>query len=165
MANVTKGQLAAFADKAKRLHERAKSLREKAESSMEQVVGTIEVFAGAFGMGVLNGRMGGVEIAGVPLDLGIGVLGNVLGHLGVAGKASSHVHNLSNGALASYATRLGLGIGKRMEGAPRRDIDLPHDDTPASYRIPSGERATTASGAAFSDEEIARMARAQRAAA
>jgi len=165
MAQVTKSQMATFYDKTKRLAERAKSLREKAESSMEQVVATMEVAAGAFGMGVLNGRLGGVEIAGVPLDLGAGVLSHVLGHLGVAGKASTHVHNLGNGMLASYMTRLGLGVGKRMEGAPTRDVDLPHDATPASYRIPAGSTATNVSGAGFSDAEIAAMASAERRAA
>lgn len=101
-------------DRLQALRKRVAGIREKAEEATEKVVATAEVGAAAFTMGVINGKTGGVEIVGVPLELGAG-LGLVgLGLLGVAGKASDHLHNLGTGCLASYLTTVGRGVGLSM---------------------------------------------------
>lgn len=111
---VSKMGVARLRDYAERAHARARGLAVKSEQAVGTLVRTAEVQATAFGMGVVNGRFGGVEILGVPLDLGAGSAAHLLAFVGVGGKFSSHLHNLADGALASYMTTLGVGVGKRM---------------------------------------------------
>lgn len=89
-------------------------IRKKAEHVTEKFVRTVEVSGAAFAMGVANGRSHdpeGVNIAGVPVDLGAGLALEVLGYMGAAGKHSDHLNNLGDGCLAHYAAVLGRGVG------------------------------------------------------
>jgi hypothetical protein len=74
----------------------------------------LAVGASAFAFGLARGRWGGVEIGGVPIDLGAGVLLHLLGLSGVAGSGSDDLHNLAEGALATYFATWGASLGKRM---------------------------------------------------
>lgn len=107
-------QLARMKGQAESLMRRASSVKSRAEGAVNNVVRTAEVGAAAFAMGAINGRYGGVEVAGVPADLGGAVALHALGFLGVAGKSSAHLHALGDGLLASYATTLGKGVGVGM---------------------------------------------------
>lgn len=89
----------------------AKRAREKAGEVVDTVVATSEVSMSAFALGVINGRWGGVEVVGVPLDLLVAGSGKVLAYAGVA---PEHMHNFSDGAAASYFVTLGAGIGREM---------------------------------------------------
>lgn len=90
---------------------RISSIKERAEETTEKLVRTAEVGGAAFGAGLIQGRTGGVEVFGVPLELGLGLGLNAFAHLGGAGKASSHLHNVGDGFLAAYLTTLGRGVG------------------------------------------------------
>lgn len=107
-------QLAKMRNQAESLMKRSQGIRAKAEGAVQSVVRTAEVGAAAFAMGALNGRYGGVEVAGVPADLGGALALHALGFLGVAGKSSTHLHALGDGLLASYAVTLGKGVGVNM---------------------------------------------------
>ena len=67
---------------------------------------------------MINGRWNGVEFLGVPLDLIVAGGTHAVAFMGIAPK---HLHNFGDGALASYSTVLGAGIGRKMaisSGAP-----------------------------------------------
>jgi hypothetical protein len=130
------------------LKKRIAGLKEKSEHTVQQVVRTAEVGGAAFAMGLVQGRTGGVEIFGVPLELGLGLGLNVFGLLGGAGEHSDHLLNVGNGCLASYATTLGRGIGTTMAAKA--------GGTPAA-QVTDGGAAKT-SGTRLTDREIAEMA-------
>lgn len=81
-------------------------------AAVATAVHTSEVSAASFISGVLQGRYGGVEVLGVPIDLGLAALLHVGGFLGLAGKMSIHLHGFGDGFLASFLTTTGRGVGK-----------------------------------------------------
>lgn len=111
---MTKTDMRKAARRAESLRSRLANMRKKTEKVTERVVHTAEVSAAAFTMGVIQGKTGGIEIVGVPLELGLGSALNLLGYFGIAGKASAHLHGFGDGCLASYLTTLGRGVGIRM---------------------------------------------------
>lgn len=90
---------------------RIAGIREKAEQTTERLIGTAETAGAAFAAGVIQGKTGGVEVFGVPLELGLGIGLNAFAFLGGAGRHSEHLHNVGNGFLAAYATTMGRGVG------------------------------------------------------
>jgi hypothetical protein len=90
-------------------------VRERAEEATQRVVDTVEIGGAAFAMGVIQGKTGGVEIMGVPLELGGGLVLELLAFTGMAGKATDHLANFGNGMLAAYATTVGRGVGQSWE--------------------------------------------------
>lgn len=103
-----------YAHRYESLKNKVANIRKKAEHVTEKFVRTVEVSGAAFAMGVANGRSNdpeGVNIGGVPIDLGAGIGLEVLGYLGAAGKHSDHLNNLGDGCLAHYAAVLGRGVG------------------------------------------------------
>ncbi|MDX2088357.1 MAG: hypothetical protein SFX73_10930 [Kofleriaceae bacterium] len=111
---VTREQIESMTRQLESAKARAASLRESGEKAVERVVRTGEVVGTAGMFGVLNGRTGGVQLLGVPLDLASGVALHAFGLLGGAGRHSDHVHNMADGALASFAVSLGTEVGARM---------------------------------------------------
>lgn len=110
---INRAQVAEMASKFQRAMARARNITEKSEETIGQVIQSAEIQASAFTAGVVKGRFGSIEIVGVPADLGAAVGGHVLAFFG-GGKYKEHIHNLSDGVLASYMTALGAGIGARM---------------------------------------------------
>lgn len=108
---ISAGQLAKFKSKAEGLMKRAHGVKAKTEGIVNTVVHSAEVGVAAFAMGAINGRYGGLEVAGVPADLAGALALHAIGFTGAAGKAGHHVHALGDGLLASYATTLGKGVG------------------------------------------------------
>jgi hypothetical protein len=99
-----------------------KRAREDANETVMTVVRSAEVSGMAFALGVINGRWGRPELLGIPVDLGLGLAGHTLGFV-LDDEAGTHLHNLGDGALASYLTSLGVGIGTKMAqeaGAPQQ---------------------------------------------
>jgi hypothetical protein len=88
--------------------------RQKARDLEHVGLQLAEASAGAFACGLVRGRWGGVEIGGVPLDLGAGVLLHLLGLSGLAGSRSRDLHNLAEGALSTYFATWGATLGKKM---------------------------------------------------
>lgn len=123
---ITKAHLNRLAHRAEGLQKRLSRFKEKAAETTEKVVRTVEVGTAALGMGIVQGRAGSVEVMGVPLELAVGVGLNLGGYFGAAGKYSDHLNNFGDGALASYLTTVGKGIGAQMKakslggGAPKQ---------------------------------------------
>ena len=108
---LTKQEMKTAGQRLHSLKRRIEGIKQHTEKTVEKVVRTAEVGGTAFAVGVLNGKTGGVEIMGVPLELGAGIALNVLSYMGAAGKMSDHVGNIGDGALASFATMEGVKIG------------------------------------------------------
>ena len=113
----------ALRDKFISMRGRLARLNEKAGEAMEGVVKTLEIQAGAFVFGAIQGafyepdpnkpdQKPGVHILGIPVEAlaGIGLI--VGGFMGVGGsKWSEHMEHLGNGALAAWTSNLGRGYG------------------------------------------------------
>lgn len=108
---LTKTEMKSAGQRLHSLKKRIEGIKNHTEKTVEKVIRTAEVGGTAFAIGVLNGKTGGVEIMGVPLELGAGIALNVLSYMGAAGKMSDHVGNVGDGALASFATMEGVKIG------------------------------------------------------
>lgn len=103
----------------KRVESARKSLKrakDEAEATVYQVVQTAEVTGTAFALGMVNGRWSSPEFLGIPLDLGVGLGSHLLAFMDIA---PEHLHNVGDGALCSYVSALGMGIGERMLVASR----------------------------------------------
>lgn len=98
--------------KAKSAKAMVQRVKLEAEHTVMAVVGGIETFGTAFSMGVINGRWGNPEILGIPVDLGAGLVLHGIGFL--VDEGGDHLHNLGNGALCSYFSALGVGVGRKM---------------------------------------------------
>lgn len=112
MAAITRSDIGGWKQKALRLRGKMASNREAATRTIETVVHTTEVSSAAFVAGVVQGRYGGVELLGVPLDLGLAVALHVGAFIGLAGKASPHLHGFGDGFLAAFLTTSGRGVGQ-----------------------------------------------------
>lgn len=89
---------------------------DKSEKSvLGRLLQTGEVIAGAAAVGVASGRFGPLNLpnTAVPLDAVGGVGGHLLAFW-LDGPASSHIHNLSNGVLAGYFAKVGVGWGAKL---------------------------------------------------
>lgn len=86
-----------------------------ASGVLKRLLQTGEVVAGAVAVGVASGRFGPLNIANtpVPIDLTGGIAGHLLAFW-LDNAASPHLHNLSNGVLAGYGTKLGVGVGTSL---------------------------------------------------
>lgn len=91
----------------------AKRARERAEDSVMNVVQTVEVVGTGFSLGAINGRFGGVEVLGIPLDLLSGASLHLLAMF-MGATAAEHTRNFADGALCSWGTMTGLGVGREM---------------------------------------------------
>lgn len=83
----------------------------RGETVTQQVVQSVLVSGGAFGFGVLGGAKGAIDVLGVPIDLGAGILLQLAGFAGLAGKWDKVLHDVGDGALAAYFARLGARVG------------------------------------------------------
>ncbi|MFH1010985.1 MAG: hypothetical protein V1784_07105 [bacterium] len=98
-------------DQVEKMKKRSSSVVEKSHELVSTIVRTAEVGAAAFSMGLVQGKYGGVEIVGVPMDLGLGLGLHMMGLLGVGGNMSHHLHAFGDGTLAAYLTTLGRTTG------------------------------------------------------
>lgn len=125
--------------------ERAREMAAKAYSRAKQeglviahnVLATVEVVGMAFGMGYLRGYYGEkAAIMGLPVDAATGLLLHGVAYgLGIAGGKTAHfvafnLHNLANGALATWASATGaqMGLKKRQGPQPQpepQDVPAP----------------------------------------
>jgi hypothetical protein len=116
----------------------------KAETVTQQVVQSVLISGTSFGFGVLGGHQGAVDVLGVPVDLGSGILLQLAGFAGLAGEWDKALHDIGDGALAAYFARLGARVGHNMaRQAPR---------VRGERMISSGERRT------LSPSEVSAMA-------
>lgn len=158
-----------FKQRADRLSTKAKNIIEKSKQTMETVVTTTEVGAAAFLFGLAQGKFGGVQIVGVPLDLLAGIGLHIMAFSGVGGKGSvGHLHAFGDGALASFFNHLGRDVGYTIQtDADRKRIAEFATKKKRQYAtLPGGQYsfgvAGESGGAALADEELARMVSAGR---
>lgn len=108
------------------------SKKEK-EDALNTVIRTGTVGGTAFAFGVLQGRTdGGVEFAGVPVEVFVGAGAWIGGAIGAAGNASHHLTAIGDGAIAALATSLGRGIGK--EWRDKKEAEQKPDDKPVTEK-------------------------------
>lgn len=107
------GQLADIESKYTNAKKAVQRAREDARETVMAVVRSVEVGGTAFSFGIVNGRWGRPELLGVPVDLGGSIAFHSLGFL-MDKEIAGHLHNLGDGAMASYLTALGTGIGAKM---------------------------------------------------
>jgi len=113
--HIDKRELRELADKGLRAITRMHNIHAKAQEQFGQAICALETTVSAFSFGFARGYWSkpgqDVTVMGVPIDLGAGLIGHAMGFFGSLGHYAEDAHNLSNGALASYATTLGLRMG------------------------------------------------------
>jgi len=112
---ISRRDLGGWKSKAIRAQARMKNISKRADKTVETMVHTAEVSSAAFVAGVVQGRTGGVEILGVPMDLGLAAGLHVLAFAGVGGKMSDHLHGFGDGFLAAFLATTGRGVGQAMK--------------------------------------------------
>jgi hypothetical protein len=143
MLHLTQSDIIRFKHQAESMKNRASAALAKADKHVDMLVRTSEVAVSAFAFGVLQGKFkasGGVTLRGVPIDLIAGVVAHV-GGLAMDGKSAPHLHAIGDGALASFFTTLGRGVGASWGTGVAGAIE--------------GEGKT--GGSSIADEELARM--------
>ena len=110
-ANIGRAEIGTWKSKALRLRSRMAANRAATSRTIETIVHTSEVSSAAFVAGVAQGRWHGIQFLGVPLDLGLAVALHVGAFIGLAGKASPHLHGFGDGFLAAFLTTTGYGVG------------------------------------------------------
>lgn len=149
MLKVSAGTLSKYKHIADKLQNRVKQVREKGEKVVETVTRTTIVAGTAGALGVIQGKTGGVEILGMPLDLLVGAGAHVAGFMHLAGKQSAHLHNVGDGAMALYAGTMGRAIGANWKATGK--LGLP----PGGFKV-AGELPEGMSGAdSLSDADLA----------
>ncbi len=92
------------------------NLKQKFSGAMHRGFGTLEVAAGSWIGGAIEGRTGGDTFAKIPYNMliGAGLIGAA--HFGAGGPEwSSHLNNLGNGFIGSYIAATGYAFGKRWK--------------------------------------------------
>src|SRR4029077_12944206 len=116
MANITEEHLHHMARRHHATMKKLDGLREKFSGITERFVGTIEVGAGAWLGGAVEGRTGGGTVLKVPINLGLGAVLLAAGHLDLGGtQESGDLNNLGNGFIGSYVAATGYAFGKRWK--------------------------------------------------
>lgn len=159
--NISGSQFAKMRKRAEGALTRLKGMKEKAADAAGRVVQTMTIGGVSFGFGVVHGRFvdeqgnRGIEFVGIPLELFVGGVSHLLGFVGGM-KYADHLHNLGNGAIASYATMAGVGVGERMR---LREAQQEGGDVPAT----SGARRRVSAPRSTSTDDLLNIARGQRA--
>lgn len=122
--NLTRSDLEALKAKAQRAGAQIRNAKEAIAEQVGHVVRTAEVAGASFAFGVANGYTGGLEVVGVPVDLGVGVLAHFAAFW-LPENTARHVHALADGGVAAYATVSGIGIGAKMKERQRAAAALP----------------------------------------
>ena len=116
MANITEEHLHHMARRHHATMKTLDGLREKFGGITQRTVSTLEMGAGAWLGGTIEGRTGGASLGPLPINLGVGVLLLAAGHLDLAGdKYSDHLNNIGNGFIGSYLAATGYAFGKRWK--------------------------------------------------
>lgn len=115
MANITEEHLHHMARRHHETMKKFEGLRAKVSRVGKGLFSTVEVGAGAWLGGAIEGKTGGSTVLRVPINLGLGAALIAAGHIPglVSEEWSSHLNNLGNGFLGSYVAATGYAFGKR----------------------------------------------------
>lgn len=97
------------------LQRRLDGIKDRLAGTTEKLIRTGTVVAAAAASGVIQGKAGpeGAHIFHVPVDLGAGIVLNLLGYFRAAGKQSHHLINAGDGFLAGFSSNLGFSWGNK----------------------------------------------------
>lgn len=112
---VSRAHLARLSHHLHRAKQRVQSVSAKAEHAFDIGISAGLSVATASGLGFLHGRHGGVEVAGVPLELGLGVVGTIGALAGIGGKHSDKMGAVSATLLGVYGYNTAKGAGLKMK--------------------------------------------------
>jgi hypothetical protein len=100
--------------------------RERGQTIARNAISAAEVLAGAAASGLFAGRFGAPHLMlgghAVPLDAAAALGLHTLAFFDMFGPYGEHIHNISNGILAQYVARWGVGYGTHLReqaGLPR----------------------------------------------
>lgn len=108
---ISKASIGKWQKRAMSLQHRARRVMEKSREVVGEVVRTTEACSAAFLFGVAQGRYGGVEVVGVPVELATGVALKGFAFF-AGGDMAPHLHAFGQGALDAYLTTMGRGVGE-----------------------------------------------------
>lgn len=112
---ITKADGKKAVEKLQRLKARMQTVANKANEVVEVGVRSIEVNAGAFAAGMMEGYWGAKSsIFGMPAPLVGGAAGHAIG-FAMSGENAKHLHNFSDGFLAAWSCATGRGIGQQLK--------------------------------------------------
>lgn len=119
---LSKSELVKGYHKAQSLAKANTRIKEKSKEAIDTAVRTVEVTGAAFLGGAIQGYTydpakgtAGVELAGIPLDLGLGIAGHIAGFAFMDAETAKHAHAFSDGFLACSAATYGRSAGKKMK--------------------------------------------------
>ena len=119
MANITEEHLHHMARRHHATMKKLDTIQEKFAAHAGWLIGTVEVGAGAWIGGVVEGKTAGGTFLNVPWNLGAGAallaVAHLGGHLPAVAKFSDHLNNLGNGFLSSFTAAQGYAFGKRWK--------------------------------------------------
>jgi hypothetical protein len=166
--SVSQRDIVNFKQRVDRMTAKAKGVIEKSKHTVETVVTTTEVGAAAFLFGLAQGKFGGIQIVGVPLDLLAGIGLHIAAFAGVGGKGTEkHMHAFADGALASFFNHLGRDVGYAVQTPADREriAKFATAKNKKFATLPNGQYSFgvgSSGGASLADEELARMVSAGR---
>jgi hypothetical protein len=147
---LSRADIEGLKEKAKRAQATVRNAREYVAEQVGHVVRTAEVGGVSFAFGVANGYTGGVEVLGVPLDLGAGVAAHLAAFL-MGGDLANHLHSMGDGAVAAYSTISGVGVGAKLKARnlaanqPAGNLPAPPGGAAAgNYPSPNADHAMAA---------------------
>lgn len=110
--NVGSGTIKKLQDRLATAQRRTASVRKQAGAFVESAVRTAEICGVAFALGYFQGKKGGWEIMGVPMELALGLVSHAAALAGIGMGAAEHVRAIGDGSLAAYMTTYGRGMGR-----------------------------------------------------
>lgn len=116
MLKIGKHHLAKAQSQIESLKKRHAGAIQRGESAIMSTVRTVEVGAAAFAAGIAKGKYGGIEVMGIPGDLGAGVALHLASHVFMSKGTAEHARAFGDGLLAAFAAAEGHKIGKKWEG-------------------------------------------------
>ena len=158
--NITHEYVAHLHKRGQSLYKRLEALKEKLSGTTAKAVRTLEVSTAAVVGGVIQGKGGpdGAKFMHVPIDLGAGLLLNLLGYFDAAGdEYSDHLNNFGDGFLAAYMSGLGFSVGQNWRATGKFSLGL-------QKQVQQLAAPTAASGPMISPEQMAEIVARARAA-
>ena len=120
MAHITEEHLHHMARRHHATMQKLDGIRDRLSSVVQRSLGTLEMGAGSWVGGMLEGKTAGKTLGPVPLNLGIGVLLLAGGYANIAGtKYSDDLTNVGNGFISSWVAAMGYAFGKRWRETNR----------------------------------------------
>jgi hypothetical protein len=124
---------------AERVQKKMAKFKEESETHIQYGLQGAEVSGTALGLGYANARWGGpngaIEVAGLPIDMSLGITMHMISFLGGLGEYREHGHNVADGAMAAFSYRMGMQLGRESKA---QQPQQPAQPQPAQPPLVSG---------------------------